>query len=77
MQYYEEEIKNLNEIENEGKQNLITEAAGTNKGMIVDNKITFENWYVDIEFQSDNVKISNDSKAYIDNLSERTIGDKK
>ena len=45
-----------------------------NEGMIVDDKITFKDWYVDEEFQSDNVKISDDKKAYIDDLIERTIG---
>ena len=41
--------------------------------MIVDNKATYECWYVDHEFESDNIKISDDSKAYIVHLIKRTI----
>ena len=74
VQCYEKEIKNLNEMENEEKRNLIIKATVMNEGMIVDDKITFKDWYVDEEFQSDNVKISDDKKAYIDDLIERTIG---
>lgn len=52
------------------KGNLIIEAACANKD-------TFGYWYINDKFQSDNLTISNDTKAYIDNLIKRTIGDKK
>ena len=55
-QYYTEEVKSLNDIENEGKRNLLTETIGANKSMTVDDKITFEDWYVDNKFESDNIK---------------------
>lgn len=61
-------------MESEEKRNLIIKATVMNEGMIVDDKITFKDWYVNEEFQSDNVKISDDKKAYIDDLIERTIG---
>ena len=44
MQYYAVEIKNLSNIDNEEKWNLFIETIGANKGMIVDDKITFEDW---------------------------------
>ena len=45
--------------------------------MLVNDKIILENWFVDDEFDISNVKISDDSKAYIDDLIKRTIEDKK
>lgn len=59
------------------KQNLFIKATGANEGIIVDDKFTFEDWHVDDEFERNNVKISDDSKAYIDDLIKRTIEDKK
>ena len=37
-------------MENEEKRNLIIKAIVMNEGMIVDDKITFKDWYVDEEF---------------------------
>ena len=45
--------------------------------MIVDNKISFEDWNIDNNFQTDNVKKSNDTKAFIDDLIIRRTGDEK
>ena len=39
------------------KRNLLTESTGANKSMTVDDKIAFEDLYVDNEFESDNIKI--------------------
>ena len=47
------------------KKSLIIEAAGKYKGMIVDNKVSFEDWHIDGEFQIDNVKLSDDTKAIL------------
>ena len=38
--------------------------------MVVDEKITIEDWYVDYEFNTEKVKISDDIKLYIDNLNQ-------
>lgn len=72
-----EEIENLNDIENEEKRSLFIEATGANEGIIVNDQITFEDWYIEDKFKSDNIKISDDTKAYIDDLSKRKIIDKK
>ena len=72
-----EEIENLNDIENEEKRSLLIEATGDNEGIIVNDQITFEDWYIEDKFKSDNIKISDDTKAYIDDLSKRKIIDKK
>ena len=56
---------------------MFIKATGANEGIIVDDKFTFEDWHVDDEFERNNVKISDDSKAYIDDLIKRTIEDKK
>ena len=71
------EIENLNDIENEEKRSLFIEATGTNEGMIVNDQITFEDWYIKDKFKSDNIKISDDTKAYIDDFSKRKMIDKK
>ena len=40
-----------------------------NDGMIVSNKISFENWFVDDEFENNkNIKILDNSKTYFDNF---------
>lgn len=72
-----EEIENLNDIENEEKRSLFIEATGANKGIIVNDQITFEDWYIQDKFKSDNIKISDDTKAYIDDFSKRKMIDKK
>ena len=56
MQYHTEEIKNLNDIENREKRNLFVEATVANEGMIVYDRITFEDWYVNEKFKTDNIK---------------------
>ena len=72
-----EEIENLNDIENEEKRSLFIEATVANKGIIVNDQITFEDWYIQDKFKSDNIKISDDTKAYIDDFSKRKMIDKK
>ena len=69
--------KRFIEIENEEWKNFIIQGTSANEGITIDNKITFEDWYINDEFQSGNVKISDDTKAYIDKLIKRIIGDKK
>ena len=73
MHYYAEEISNLNNIENEEKRNFFIETTGANEGTKVCNKITFEDWYIENEF--DIIKISDDTKVYMDNLIKRAIKD--
>lgn len=51
MQYYVKETKNLNSIENGEKRKKLIKATGVNNGMIDNNKITFEDWYVDDKFE--------------------------
>ena len=63
-----EGIKSINEVQNEVKRNLFIEASGANEVMIVDNKLTLEKWFIDNKFASKNVTISDESKAYIDDL---------
>ena len=46
MEHCEEEIQNLNEIGNEEKRNLMIEATAVNAGMMVDDEIIFEDWYL-------------------------------
>ena len=53
------------------KQQVLT------KGIIVNDQITFEDWYIQDKFKSDNIKISDDTKAYIDDFSKRKMIDKK
>ena len=78
MQYYAKETKNLSSIENGEKRKILIKATGVNNGMIDNNKITFEDWYVDDKFENNNnIKISEESKAYINDLIKRTIEDKK
>ena len=55
-QYHTEEIKNLNHIENREKRNLFVEATVANEGMIVYDRITFEDWCVNEKFKTDNMK---------------------
>ena len=66
FEYFSEEIKSKNEIENEQKRNLFIEAA--NEDMIVNYKPTFKKWPVGDEFASDYVTIPDDGKSYIDDL---------
>lgn len=51
MQYYAKETKNLSSIENGEKRKILIKATGVNNGMIDNNKITFEDWYVDDKFE--------------------------
>ena len=76
-QYYAEEIKKLKEIEDEEQKYLFTETIGATYGMVVNNKTTFVDWFIENEFGSNNVKILGESKAYIVNLIKRTIEDRK
>ena len=68
FEYFSEEIKNIHEIKNEEKINLCIEALGANEGLIVNDKRTFEECFTDDEFAVESVMVSDDSKAYIDNL---------
>ena len=68
FEYFSEEIKNMHEIKNEEKINLCIEASGANEGLIVNDKPTFEECFTDDEFAVESVMVSDDSKAYIDNL---------
>ena len=48
-----------------------------NDGMIVSNKISFENWFVDDEFENNkNIKILDNSKTYFDNFIKKTEDNK-
>ena len=61
--------KDLNDKNNEEKINLLIEKMDANDGMIVSNKISFENWFVDDEFENNkNIKILDNSKTYFDNF---------
>ena len=70
--YYSEKIKSTGDIENEGKRNLFIAAPSANKGMIADDKINVESWFVDYEFCHENVVISSSAKTYIDDLIKKT-----
>lgn len=60
----------LQDLEKEEKKNIFIDAVGANEEMVVDEKITIEDWYVDYEFNTEKVKISDDIKLYIDNLNQ-------
>lgn len=47
---------------------LYIEVVGANDRMIVRDKQTFEEWFVYDEFSNENITVSGDSKAYIDDL---------
>ena len=48
-----------------------------NDGMIVNNKISFEKWFVDDEFENNkNIKILDHSKTYFDNFIKKTEDNK-
>ena len=69
--------KDLNDKNNEEKINLLIEKMDSNDGMIVSNKISFENWFVDDEFENNkNIKILDNSKTYFDNFIKKTEDDK-
>ena len=53
--YYSEEIKSGRDIENEEKRDLFIAATGANKDMLLDDKITVKDWFVDGEFGSEYV----------------------
>ena len=61
----------MRDIENEEKRNLFIAEAGANEGMIVNDKVTVEDWFVDNEFGDENVVISSSSKTYIDDLTKK------
>ena len=61
----------MRDIENEEKRNLFLAEAGANEGMIVNDKVTVEDWFVDNEFGDENVVISSSSKTYIDDLTKK------
>ena len=44
--------------------------------MVVHDKITIEDWYVDGKFNDENVKMFEDVKLYIDNLIKKAIENK-
>lgn len=62
IEYYSEDIKAANNLEKEEKKNLFIDAVGTNEYMTVGDKITFDDWYLDDEFDNGNVKMSDDIK---------------
>ena len=74
--YYSEEIKAADEIEKEEKRNLLINAVNGNEGMIDDNRITINDWYVDDELDNKNVKRSDNAKVYLDDLIKKTIESK-
>ena len=49
-------------------ENLFIEASDANEGTVVNNRTTFEDWFVHDDFASKNVKIADKSKAYIEEL---------
>ena len=52
---------------------MLIETIAVNDSMIVNNNISFEDWLGDEEFENNNkIKISDNSKAYIDNLIKKT-----
>ena len=53
-EYFSEETKSLNNIENEGKLDLLNDASHANKGMVVNDITTFKDWFVGDEFVSKN-----------------------
>lgn len=61
MEYFSGEIKTL---EKEEKKNLIIYAINASEGMIVDNRVTINDWfdYFDSEFDNKNVKMSDQAR---------------
>ena len=53
--HYSDVIKSGRDIENEEKRNLFIAATGANKDMLLDDKITAEDQFVDGEFGSEYV----------------------
>ena len=46
--------------------------AGSSNGVIVNNKLSFEEWFIDDEFPSKNVTVLEESKAFIHDLINKT-----
>lgn len=46
--------------------------AGSSNGVIVNNKLSFEEWFIDDEFPSKNVAVLEESKAFIHDLINKT-----
>ena len=55
-------------LEKEEKKNPFIDAVSANEDMIVHDKITIEDWYVDGKFNDENVKMFEDAKLCIDDL---------
>ena len=70
-EYYSEYIKSARDIENEEKRNLFISKTGANEGMIVNDKVTVENWLVDNEFGDENVVISSGTRTYINDSTKK------
>ena len=62
IEYYSEDIKAANNLEKEEKKNLFIDAVGANEYMTVSDKITFDYWYLDDEFDNGNLKMSDGIK---------------
>ena len=45
--------------------------------MVFDDRIIIDDWYVDEEFDNENIKMLEDIKVYIDDLIKKTVQNKK
>ena len=59
-------MKNVEDNVIEDQINIYIQTTGANRGQIVEDEATFEDWFVNDEFNDKNV--SEDSKKYIDDL---------
>ena len=51
---------------------MFIEASGANEVITVDDTPTFEEWFIHNDFANENAKVSDDCKAYIDDLVRKT-----
>ena len=52
-------------LKDEKMTNLILQTPGASNGVIVDNKTTFEEWFIDDECSSENIKVLDKSKEFL------------
>lgn len=52
-------------LKDEEMTNLILQTPGASNGVIVDNKTTFGEWFIDDECSSKNIKVSDKSKEFL------------
>ena len=58
-------IQTTETLKDEEMTNLILQTPGASNDVIVDNKTTFEEWFIDDECSNENIKVLNKSKEFL------------